>query len=76
MEYLSHWVAVMYASRIIETAQESQLYAAPAPIPTPRLSWQRVPLSDPDAPMDVVRGEVAECGPAPGMQLQPALPAS
>jgi oligopeptide/dipeptide ABC transporter ATP-binding protein len=75
VEYMSHWVAVMYAGRIIEIAQETQLYAAPSH-PYTQALIAAVPLPDPDAPLhDVVQGEVADCADLPsGCSFNPRCP--
>jgi oligopeptide transport system ATP-binding protein len=75
VQYMSHRVAVMYAGQVIEAAEESQLYSAPAH-PYTQALMASVPLPDPDAPLDdVVRGEVADSADLPdGCSFNPRCP--
>jgi peptide/nickel transport system ATP-binding protein len=75
VQHMSHHVVVMYAGRVVETAPQEQLYAAPTHPYTEAL-MSAVPSIDPDVPLrNIVGGEVADPLSAPmGCPFHPRCP--
>jgi len=75
VEHMSHQVLVMYAGRIVESAEQPDLYSTPGH-PYTRALMAAVPSIDPDRPLvDIVRGDIADPANLPsGCRFHPRCP--
>jgi len=75
VDHMSHRVAVMYAGRLVEVADNRRLYDRPTH-PYTRALMASVPSIDPDAPLtDIVAGEVSNpANPPSGCRFHPRCP--